>query len=539
MRPFLLLALCVLARTAALAQRAPSHGSGRGPIAAVLRTDLGRHHYRVSTPSPSAQAWFDQGIRLYWAFNQADAATAFANALSEDPTCAMCAWGVALAGAPGIHSASASSPPEAARAAIAQATSLVAGATPGERALIIALGKRFVHDGRNGSDTAYANAMRDVVSAFPDDLEARVLFAEALMNLSPGTYWLADGAPRPDTPSILDALQEVLGRDADHPGACHLYIHLVEARDPARGLPCAEQLASVMPGAGHLVHMPARIYMRAGRYADALRANQQALEADDATLDRSGRRRDLYGGGYVPYTAHHLSFAAAMMGSSRLAIRYAAQAVRTIDPSVARDHDWVESILPSHLLTLVTFGRWSEVLEAPLPTTSRYATGMAYYARGVAFAARRRWAEAGAAHDSVRAIAAVTSSDDNNGKALRVAVDVLAGELAARRGQWDAAIAALRRAVAAEDALRYADPPTLHPPTRHALGKVLLLAGKPADAEAVYREDLVRHPENGWALHGLSQSLLAQGKRREGREVLARFTRAWSNADVQLRPSRF
>lgn len=538
MRLFLLLALCALARTTALAQRAPAHGSGRGPIAAVLRTDLGRHHYRVSTQSTSAQAWFDQGLRLYWAFNQADAASAFANALTEDPTCAMCAWGVALAGAPGIHSTSASRPPEAARAAIAQAISLQAGANSGERALIFALGKRFADVGGNQGDTAYANAMRDVVNAFPDDLEARVLFAEALMNLSPGTYWLADGAPRPDTPIILDALQEVLGRDADHPGACHLYIHLVEARDPARGLPCAEQLARVMPGAGHLVHLPARIYIRVGRYADALRANQQALEADDA-IARSGRRRDLYGGGHVPYTAHHLSFAAAMMGSSRLAIRYAAQAVRTVDPSVARDHGWVESILPSHLLTLVTFGRWSEVLEAPLPATSRYATGMAYYARGVAFAARRRWAEAGAAHDSVRAIAAATSPDDYHGKALRLAVDALAGELAARRGQWDAAIAALRRAVAAEDALRYADPPTLHRPTRHTLGQVLLLAGKPADAEAVYREDLVRYPENGWSLHGLSQSLLAQGKRREGREVLARFTRAWSNADVQLRSSRF
>ena len=294
-----------------------------------------------------------------------------------------------------------------------------------------------------------------------------------------------------------------------------------------------------MPGAGHVMHVPALVYLGVGRYADAQRVSERALHADDVTLDHSVRRRDVYAGGHRASHAYVLSLSATLMGSSRLALRYAAQAVRMVDPAVARDHAWVDAILPSHLLTLVTFGRWSEVLETPLPTATRYATGMAYYARGVAFAARRRWAEASAAHDSVRAIAATFSPDATQGQALRVAVDALAGALASRRGQWDTAIAALRRAVAAEDALRYANTTVWTPPTRHTLGQVLLLAGHAAEAEAVYREDLVQHPENGWALYGLSQSLLAQGKRRKGREVLARLARAWSNADVQLRSSRF
>ncbi|MBK8247678.1 MAG: hypothetical protein IPK85_09810 [Gemmatimonadetes bacterium] len=518
----------------------------RGPLplssvepATILRSDLGRHHYRISTASDRAQAWFDQGLRWFWAFNHDEAAAAFRQAEREDSTCAMCAWGVALALGPNINAPMPAAAVEPARAAVQRAQARRAFARPVELAMIDALALRYADGARATLDSSYAQAMEHVVHAFPDDREARVVLADAWMNLSPWNYWNADGSPRPATPAIVRALQDVLATDGDHPGACHLYLHAIEARDPSRGLPCAEQLAAAMPGAGHLVHMPAHIYIRVGRYADAINANQHALHADEALRDRdSSGRRGLYGSGYYAHNAHFLAFAATMMGSSRLALQHATRAVRAVDPSVARDHPWVEAILPLHHLTLVTFGRWKEVLQAPLPSTSRYATGMAYYARGVAFTARRRWAEAHAAHDSVRAIASALPEGDNR-RALGIAVDALAGELSVGHGQLDEAIAAFRRAMVAEDALTYAEPPTWYYPVRHSLGKVLLKAGRAAEAEQVYREDLARFPDNGWSLVGLAESLLAQGKRREARETTARFARTWAQADVQLRSSRF
>ncbi len=508
--------------------------------ATSLRTDLGRHHYRITTGSDRAQAFFDQGLRWLWAFNHDGAAAAFLAAEREDPTCAMCAWGIAYAVGPNINAGMTDSALEVARAAIERATSRVGYARPVERALIDALSVRYGEGDRAALDSAYAAAMRQVVQGHPEDPEARVLLADALMNLAPWNYWNTDRSPRPDTPRIIEVLQDVLASNADHPGACHLFIHAVEAHFPARALPCAEQIARAMPGAGHLVHMPAHVYIRVGRYADAIAANVHALHADAGLLEGDpSRRRTLYGAGYHAHNAHFLAFAATMMGSSRLALQYAARAARTVDVDVARANAWVYAITPVHHLTLVTFGRWNDVLRLPMPpAASRYSTGMAYYARGVAFAARHRWAEAHASFDSVRAIAAAAPADEN-GRALAIAVEALAGELERRHGRLQASIARFSTAVAMEDQLAYAEPPTWFYPLRHSLGQVLLRAGRPADAERVYREDLERFPENGWALHGLAESLLRQGRRGEAREVTVRFTRAWANADVQLRGSRF
>jgi tetratricopeptide (TPR) repeat protein len=328
--------------------------------------------------------------------------------------------------------------------------------------------------------------------------------------------------------------------DSSHPGACHLYIHAEEAHDPARAVACAERLAALMPGAGHLVHMPGHIYIRVGRYADAIEANRHAVHADEAYLEGPGvARRGLYPQGYYPHNYHFMSFAASMAGDSRTAIDAARRVAEKVGPEVAREIPWLEAVTPVVYWTLVTFGRWDEILAEPLPQAElRFATGQAYYARGVAYAAKAMWAEAGTALDSVAAIAANFAAGDNR-KALEIAQHALAGEIALRRGDAAAAAGHFQAAVALEEALTYSEPPTWYYPMRQSLGKALLAAGRASEAERVYREDLRRFPENGWSLFGLAESLEAQAKTSEAQGVQQRFVTAWQGADVELVASRF
>lgn len=506
----------------------------------VLRDNLGTHHYPVNA-SPEAQRYFDQGLRLFWAFNHAEAVRSFAEGERLDPACAMCAWGVALALGPNINVAMPSSAGDSARVAIARAAALAT--RPDEQRMIEALRARYgtgAGEARVALDTAYAVAMREVVRQAPDDAEARALLADALMNLSPWNYWKEDGRPRPATKEILRQLDEVLAMNPDHPGGCHLLIHAVEARDPRRAIHCAERLAALMPGAGHLVHMPAHIYIRVGRYADAVRTNEHALHADATTLDGPGAiKRGVYANGLHPHNHHFLAFAATMMGSSMLAIDHARHAARGLDPAVAAEIPWIEAITPITYWTLVTFGEWDRVLAEPLPPSGqRYAMGMALYARGVAFAAKRRWAEARAALDSVRRIAKVHPEGENK-IALRIGALALEGEIAMRMGAHHDAVGLFTKAVALEDALPYTEPPAWYYPMRHSLGKALLKAGRFSDAERVYAEDLARFPENGWSLYGMVQALKGMRRTPEARRFLERYNRAWANADVRLAYSRF
>ncbi|MGE0441192.1 MAG: hypothetical protein AB7S39_11960 [Gemmatimonadales bacterium] len=505
-----------------------------------LKDNLGRHHYSVNA-TEAAQVWFDQGLRLLWAFNHAEAVRSFREGERRDPACAMCAFGIALASGPNLNAPMAPSAGDTARAAVERARQAVRD--PGERRLIEALALRYASPdpaARPRLDSAYARALGWVARADSANLEARTLYADALMNLSPWHYWNPDGTPRPLTPAILSELEMVLAVNPEHPGACHLFIHAVEAREPTRAVACAERLAALMPGAGHLVHMPAHIYIRVGRYADAVTLNEHAVHADQAMLEgRAALRRGIYASGYYPHNHHFLTFAAAMMGASRLAIRHAFKAAGAVDPAVAADLPWVEAITPIGYWTLVTFGHWDRLLSEPLPPPSmRFTTGMAYYARGVAFAARRRWAEAGAALDSVRR-AAATAAEGDNRTALQIAESALAGEIALRRGATAAAIRAFRSAVVLEDGMAYNEPPVWYYPVRHSLGKALVVAGRFEEAEAVYREDLDRFPENGWSLYGLAQSLKGQRRMAEARAVLVRFNTAWAGADVRLTGSRF
>jgi tetratricopeptide (TPR) repeat protein len=287
-----------------------------------LLTTLGTHEFPVTTKNARATLYFNQGLRLYWAFNHPGAVESFREAERLDPQCAMCAWGAALALGPNVNAPMAPAALRPALEAVRRAQASSARATPLEQALISAVAERYTEKGERAAlDTAYARGMEKVAARYPDDAEVLSLFAESLMNLSPWNYWHSDGSPRPDTPVLMERLRHAMDLNANHPGACHLFIHAVEAKDPASAVPCAEKLAALMPGAGHLVHMPAHIYVRVGRWADAVNANVHAAHADEAYLEGgAGRGRGIYGGGYYAHNWHFLAFAASMSGSSAIAI---------------------------------------------------------------------------------------------------------------------------------------------------------------------------------------------------------------------------
>lgn len=514
-----------------------------------LYTDLGSHHRAISTRVTKAQQYFDQGLRLVYGFNHGEAIRAFTEAARLDPNCAMCYWGTAYAYGPHVNAGMDSASGVAAYAAVQQALAHLTHARPVEQALIRAVAKRYAAvppADRAALDSAYARAMADVVKQFPNDLDAAALYAEALMDLRPWNYWKPeDGTPYPGTETIVAQLERVLATNPSHPGACHYYIHAVEAVAPEKAIPCAERLAALMPGVGHMVHMPAHIYIRVGRYADAIEANVHAVHTDEVYIEGQ-KPQGVYPLGYYPHNYHFLSFAATLAGRSAQAIAAAKKTAATTPYDIAKQVPILEPFVIYAFLTYVTFGRWEELLALPLPPTDlAYSRGMAQYARGVAFAATGRWAEAQAALDTVKQIGAASTQGYKAagwvtpGTNLQIAAHVLAGEIAARQGQLDQAIAHFREGMKLEDGLLYFEPPDWYYPIRHSLGAVLLKAGRAADAEQAYREDLKRFPENGWALFGLAQSLHAQNKHAEAAQVDARFRAAWQGADVTLTASRF
>jgi tetratricopeptide (TPR) repeat protein len=507
-----------------------------------LYENLGTHSLRISTRNRQAQRYFDQGLRLTYAFNHAEAIRAYEAAAALDPRCAICHWGVALALGPNINLPMDSAAGVAAWTALQRARALIENASPRERALIEALATRYAEvppADRAALDSAYARAMGAVSRRFPDDLDILTLWAEARMNLRPWAYWTKEGAPHPGTNEIVSDLERVTAEAPDHPGACHYYIHAVEAVAPAKAIPCAERLARLMPGAGHLVHMPAHVYVRVGRWADAIETNRHAVHTDEAYIaDQSPT--GVYPLAYYPHNQHFLSFAVTMIGRSEEAIR-AARAVATAVPfDVAREVAAVEPLVPFLHLTLVTFGRWDEVLAAPVPPSElRFATGMVAYARGVAHAAKGDATAAAAALDTLRGIAA-EPHDEMNEPVLQLALHALQGEIAFRGDDLAGAARHFRAAIAVEDELPYMEPPHWYYPVRHSLGAVLLRQGDAAGAERIYQEDLRRFPSNGWALYGLWQSLRAQGGSAEAAaDAEQRFARTWASADVQLTASRY
>jgi tetratricopeptide (TPR) repeat protein len=514
-----------------------------------LFDDLGDYHRPVTTASGRAQAYFDQGLRLVYGFNHVEAQLAFREAVRADPDCAMGYWGIALTSGSNYNSPTDAARERLAYQAIQGARALASRASAVERALIDALAAR--HSARADAaratlDRGYADAMREVARRFPDDADASTLFADAMMNLRPWNLWAADGQPHPGTPEILAALEHVLAMNPYHPGANHLYIHAVEASpQPARGIAAADRLAALMPGAGHIVHMPSHVYLRVGRYGDAIDVNVRAVAADRAYFARRAPS-PIYRMGYYPHNIDFIWHAAGMEGRSAETIRAARDLAAAVPIEALSEMPDMEGFHAAPLFALVRFGRWSETLGQPAPPAgTKYLTGAWRYTRGLAFAATGRREEA--RHELAELRSLVESLPTARTVAqfftmrdmLVLAADVLAGEMAARAGQTDVAVRHLTQAVAAQDRHWFTEPPPWYFPVRHSLGAALLEAGRAAAAEAVYREDLRRNPENGWALFGLAASLRAQGKTAEAEAADRRFQRAWSRADVTLPASRF
>lgn len=519
-------------------------------LQAPLFNDLGTYSVPITTSVPMAQRFFNQGLTLAYGFNHAEALRSFREAARLDPECAMCYWAIAFALGPNINMPMVDEAVPEAYTAAEKALQLSQHASPREQALIRALVNRYapppVKD-RSALDRAFADAMREVTRQFPDDVEAQTLFAESLMDLSPWDYWLPNGEPKPATREMIGALERVLAVTPKHPGANHLYIHVIEASaNPERAEAAADRLGPLAPGAGHLVHMPSHIYIRVGRYHDAAVANIKAGEADTSYIAQC-QAQGVYPLLYHPHNWHFLWAAATFAGKKEWAERGAS---RTRELMGTHQHDdpmfgpYIQHFWLTPLYHQVRFGEWDQILAASEPQDLPYPRAIWHYARGMAYAGKRDVKSARqellAMEPYVEnpALAGVQVSIRNNAQQLAaIARLVLAGTIEERDGKLDRAIQILSDARDLEDALGYNEPEDWHYPVRQILGAVQLEAGKAADAERTYREELARHRENGWSLFGLQQSLIAQERTEEAAAVGRRLTTAWAGADIQLTAS--
>jgi tetratricopeptide (TPR) repeat protein len=523
--------------------------SPTGAIAPRLQ-NVGKHAFKVTTKSEQAQRFMNQGLNLTYGFNHAEAGRAFAEAARLDPDLAMAHWGQALVLGPNINAPMAPEEEPKALEHLRKAQALKAKASQRERDYIDALTMRYTGkaDDRAAADQAFAGAMRVLHEKYPDDQDAATLYAESLMDLSPWNYWTRDGRPYERTHDIIAPLDKVLKSNPDHPGALHLWIHLWEASNtPEKAEAAADRLLPLAPAAGHLVHMPGHIYQRVGRYTDAVKANQLAIVADEDYITQC-RAQGLYPLAYYPHNTHFLWFGATMAGQSQLAIDAAKKTANAIPEQALKDLPILQAFVLTPDFALVRFGKWDEILAASAPRADTLFTrAVRHYARGMAQIRKKDFPAAQKEIDAVRKIASdpklieTPSSMSMNlaDAVLRVGVEVLDGEYAAARGDYDKAIAHLDRAVRYQDALVYMEPDDWHQPVRHNLGAVLLQAGRPVEAESVYWDDLRMHPKNGWALYGLLQALRAQGKNDQAKLVDADFKTAWKDADIKLTASRF
>jgi len=519
------------------------------PVGATLIDGLGDYSMPVTASGPDVQRWFDQGLAMTYGFNHDAAERSFLKAAELDPDCAMCWWGASLVLGPHVNSKM--DPANNAKAwdRLQRAQAAADDATAKEQAFIEALSARYAAEppaDRRPLDEAYAAAMGKLAANYPDDLDAASLHAEAMMDLQPWDYWDADGQPKGHTAEVVSQLESVIARDPEHAGALHLYVHAVEASaDPARGVAAADRLRELLPGSGHLVHMPAHIYARVGRYHDAVIANQKAIVADDDYLAICKPGPGVYPLGYVPHNHHFLWFAATMEGASAIAIDAArTTGEKTSDPQLMRTpgFDAMQNFALAPLFADVRFGRWQQVVEAPKPADDLpYMQAIWHYAQGMAAARQGRVDEARTHHQALQKAATAPAIEkmmtwDRYSLigGVRIGERFVAAEIARAAKDFDGAIAALNEAVAIEDTLPYDEPPAWHWPARQALGGMLLAAGKPAEAESAYRDELKRNPENGWSLHGLEKSLRAQKRRAEADEIATRFAQAWANADIDL-----
>ncbi len=517
------------------------------PIAPKLE-GLGDLHFPITTQSAEAQAFFDQGLRLIYAFNHAEAHRAFMEVSRLDPKCAMAHWGEALALGPNINDPF----PDMARQKMAykamkKAKSLADGATAIEKDLIGALMHR--HSDKPVEQATlnanYAEAMTKVYASHGDHPDVGTLYGAAVMNTMPWDYYDENNQPKGQAPKAIAAIEKVVAEHPGHPGAHHYYIHIIEAVRPDDAVPSADALATLMPKAGHIVHMPSHIYISVGRYADAAEVNRRAIVADEEYIAQC-QAQGMYPLVYYPHNLHFLWAAATMLGNSDEAIRTAQKTAFKVQYDMAEALPFLQDFLSVPLQSYVRFGKWNQILTTPPPPENlvhsrmiwHYARGMAFSRKGMHEEAKQSLAEVAAVMENPVSDTLLAAYNNPTTNVTLVAHAALAGEMAMDQGNYEEAIQHFSDAVRHEDNLVYQEPAAWHYPSRHSLGAALLAAGKAADAEAVYRKDLSKNRNNGWALFGLMQALEAQGKADERAKTEKAFRQAWKEADIELNSSR-
>ena len=518
---------------------------------APLFKNLGTLEYNVTTNSELAQKYFNQGLILAYGFNHEEAFRSFEEVARLDTNCAMAYWGMAYVLGPNINLPMDVGVIHTAYEAIQKAISLLDNETQKEKDIIIALSRRYSNqqmEDRTPLDQAYSDAMREIVKNYPDDLDAATMFAESIMDLHPWDYWMKDGTPQAWTPEILSVLESVIKRNPGHMGANHLYIHSVEAsKNPERGLVSADKLRYLVPGAGHLVHMPAHIYIRTGNYHEGSLANIRAVKSDEEYITQCNQQ-GFYPLAYYPHNYHFLWATATLEGDSKTAIDAAIKTSQKPPDSLLNvcGYQTLQHFAVIPLYAYVTFGKWDDILNHPKPQDERpYMQSVWHYARAMAFIAKNNLVKAEKELVTLEEMRNNKNIENlsiwginSAGNLIKIAYEVTKGELEAKKKNFTDAISHLRKAVELEDELRYDEPPTWFYPCRQNLGAVLIQAEKYVEAEKVYRENLSEIPNNGWALFGLEQSLIKQNKMEEANEVEMKFQEAWKHSDIHLTSSR-
>jgi tetratricopeptide (TPR) repeat protein len=510
---------------------------------------LGNLHYPITTNSAKAQQYFDQGLTLVYAFNHGEAGRSFKAASKLDSTAAMPYWGLAMVLGPNYNATLDPTSLDEINEVINKATKYSAKASPSAKALISALRQRFpekeVNDMTPYND-AYSAAMKKAHEEFPGDVNIGVLYVDALMNEHPWDLWSRNGDAKQWTPAIVEILEKILTAAPDHVGANHMYIHLMEASPKvAQAIPAANRLRDMLPAAGHILHMPSHIDIRTGDYHKGVVVNEIASSADSSYIAQC-KVQGVYPMMYYPHNIHFLAACAFLEGNSKKAIDAAWSIARHSDKTHIYENVSIQhySIIPYYMLTQL--GKWDDVLTLQQPDTALiYPLAIWHYARGMAFSGKN---DAANAVKELEAIARISKDPrltsfliwgvNSAGQLTRIATNVLAGQIKAKNGSFDEAITLLGQARDTEDSLMYQEPPDWFFSTRHTLGHILLQAKKFEDAEKVYLQDMITYPENGWALMGLYQSLMGQGKIREAKLVKTRFDKAWKWSDLLISSSR-
>lgn len=520
---------------------------------APLFDGMGSYQHAVTINGSIAQRYFNQGLIMSFAFNHAEAARSFRAAQQLDATCAMCFWGEALALGPNINVTSngkATMADEArlqAYAAIQQAVALKTGVSQKERDYIDALAARYNGDvttPRDTLDLAYIDAMRVLNQKYPDDDDAAAFLAESLMTIMPWDYWLDQETPKPLAAEVINILETIIGRSPEHPLAIHLYIHAVEASStPERAEAAADRLLNLVPGAGHLVHMPSHIYWRVGRYQDASEANIKAVAVDEAYI-AACNAQGFYSAAYYPHNIHFIWASTSMEGRSQIAIETAQKIAANVTYEMIEQFPRIESFKTIPMLALTNFGRWDDVLDVPQPPDHlTFSNAIWHYVRAIAYARKGDLEATQTAYEKLVPLRETTGVTDLDTIAypasmlLNIADELVQGELALLEGKQEDAIENFKNAVTIQDELPYTEPPFWYYPTRLTLGKALLESGLALEAEQVYRQNLKNYPKNGWAMVGMIQSLEMQNK--DASDVRKAFEIAWENADISLAASRF